>query len=227
MVISHKYKFIFIKTQKTAGTSIEVFLSDLCADEDILTPIFPHVEPHVARNYRGLWNPLPELLEKGVSAKSTLKDLFRQNKFYNHIPARKVRNRIPRSIWNSYYKFCVERNPWDKSISHFHRVNDRAGGGMSFEQYIAAGQFCLNYPKYTDAAGTLLVDRVIRYESLMQELGEVFGQLGVPFEGSLGVRAKSEHRKDRRHYRDIYTEDQRRVIEKAFAEEIEMHGYAF
>lgn len=55
----------------------------------------------------------------------------------------------------------------------------------------------------------------------------MFGQLGVPFEGSLGVRAKSEHRKDRRHYRDIYTEDQRRVIEKAFAEEIEMHGYAF
>lgn len=227
MVISHKYKFIFVKTQKTAGTSIEVFLSQLCADDDVLTPISPHVEPHVARNHEGIWNPLPELLDRGINSRSTIKDLLRRNKFYNHIPAREVRHRVSSNIWNEYFKFCVERNPWDKSISHYHRVNDRAGGGITFEQYISSGQFCLNYPKYTDSHGKLLVDRVIRYESLMDGLAQVFGELGVPFEGSLGVKAKSEHRKDRRHYREIYTNEQRRVIEAAFANEIEMHGYSF
>ncbi|MEL6382956.1 MAG: chondroitin 4-O-sulfotransferase, partial [Cyanobacteria bacterium J06626_18] len=30
MIISHEYKFIFLKTRKTAGTSIEIALSKFC-----------------------------------------------------------------------------------------------------------------------------------------------------------------------------------------------------
>ena len=39
MIISHKYKFIFLKTTKTAGTSVEISLSRFCGDDDIITPI--------------------------------------------------------------------------------------------------------------------------------------------------------------------------------------------
>jgi len=228
MIISHKYKFIFIKTAKTAGTSIEVFLSQCCGEEDIVTPIWPHVEPHRARNYEGFWNPLPEIVQnRGHGIRGTFKSLIQRKMYYNHIPASLARQRTPNKIWDSYFKFCVERNPWDKTLSHYHMVNARAGGGISFDEYIDKEHFCINFPIYTDTSGRLLVDKVVKYESLMNELGIVFKELGIPFDGSLGVRAKSEHRKDRRSYQDVFSDKQRDVIQSAFSREIEMHGYMF
>jgi len=39
MIISEKYKFIFIKSKKVAGTSVEVFLSNHVEDNAIVTPV--------------------------------------------------------------------------------------------------------------------------------------------------------------------------------------------
>lgn len=39
MIISHKHKFIFVKTKKTAGTSIETLLASICGEEDIIKEI--------------------------------------------------------------------------------------------------------------------------------------------------------------------------------------------
>jgi hypothetical protein len=228
MIISHKYKFIFIKTKKTAGTSIEIFLSQYCGEGDILTPIMPHEEPHVARNYKGIWNPIPEIIERrGRKTRSIMRKIRKKKKFYNHIPARLVKNRISKTVWNSYYKFCIERNPWDKTLSHYHMLNDRYGGNLTLDQYFDSGEFCLNYPLYTDQNNNVIVDRIIKYEQLSTELIEVFEKFGIPFSGKLGARAKSSHRKDRRPYQQIFTDKQKAVIDKVFFKEIEMHNYTF
>ena len=39
MIVSHRHRFIFLKTRKTAGTSIELFLFPHCGAEDIVTPL--------------------------------------------------------------------------------------------------------------------------------------------------------------------------------------------
>jgi hypothetical protein len=229
MILSHKYKFIFIKTAKTAGTSIEVFLSKHCGAQDIVTPIAPPVEGHQPRNYEGFINPIPEILERPGKVFSILRhSITNRDKFYNHMPAREVRNRVPADVWNSYFKFCVERNPWDKVLSHYHMHAAREGGSLSLDEYLARGRFPINYFRYTDRSGTkVIVDRVLRYENLLPELGEVFSKLNVPFDGTLGVAAKSEYRIDRRPYQEIFNDEQRKIVEQAFAKEIELHGYRF
>jgi len=229
MIISHNYKFIFIKTAKTAGTSIEVFLSKQCGPMDIVTPIGPSVEGHQPRNYLGFINPIPELIAEPRRLFRALRHAFTsREKFYNHMPASEVRNRVPAEVWNSYFKFCVERNPWDKVLSHYHMRVARQGGSLSLDEYLATGRFPVNYFRYTDPAGEkIIVDRVLRYENLMNDLAEVFAKLNIPFEGSLGIRAKSEYRTDRRPYWEIFNEEQRAIVERAFAKEIELHGYRF
>jgi hypothetical protein len=61
----------------------------------------------------------------------------------------------------------------------------------------------------------------------MDGLGRVFGKLGIPFNGTLGINAKSEHRKDRTPYQQVFNNAQKDLVAKAFAKEIEMHGYVF
>jgi hypothetical protein len=229
MILSHKYKFIFIKTAKTAGTSIEVFLSKHCGPEDIVTPIAPTVEGHQPRNYEGFINPVPEILERPGKLFSVLRHaITSRDKFYNHMPAREIKNRVPADVWNSYFKFCVERNPWDKVLSHYHMHAAREGGSLSLDEYLARGRFPINYFRYTNRSGTkIIVDRILRYENLVAELSEVFSQLKIPFGGTLGVTAKSGYRSDRRPYQEVFNDEQRKIVEKAFAKEIKLQGYRF
>lgn len=72
-----------------------------------------------------------------------------------------------------------------------------------------------------------MVDKVVKYESFIDDLTHVFDKLSIPFEGSLGVRARSEHSKDRRLYTEVYKHEQRTIIEKAFNKEIQMHDYTY
>jgi hypothetical protein len=229
MILSHKYKFIFIKTAKTAGTSIEVLLSRQCGLTDVTTPIEPPIEGHRARNYEGFINPIPEILERPGKFFSALQhSIASREKFYRHMPAFEIKDRVPADVWNGYFKFCVERNPWDKVLSHYHMHAAREGGSLSLDEYLARGRFPINYFRYTDRSGRkTIVNRILRFENLTAELSEVLAQLNIPFYGTLGVAAKSEYRTDRRPYQQVFNDDQRRVVEKAFAKEIELHGYRF
>jgi hypothetical protein len=240
MIISHRHRFIFIKTRKTAGTSVEVLRSRQCGPQDIVTPVKPAVSSHRPRNFRGIFPPprephppastLPSVPIAGGHCRGRMRyltDLVRLRKFYNHIPARVVRGRVSRAVFDSYFKFCIERNPWDKALSHFHMMKARAGGNLSLDAYLQNGPYCLNFPAYTDADGKLLVDRVLKYERLDEELGEVLEDLGMTYDGQVGVHAKGAYRTDRRHYSDVLNSGQRERIAKVFAPEIEMHGYEF
>lgn len=202
MIISHKYQFIFIKNGKTAGTSIEVFLSRLCASFDIVTPIYPTVESHFPRNYEG---------------------------FYNRMTSAEIRKKIEKKIWKNYFKFCVERNPWDKAISYYYMAKSRVDGNLSFDEFLSGCEFPINFPRYTEPGNSseIIVDKVIDFDNLVEGLGEVFRRLGLSFDGSLGVYAKSEYRTDRRPYQEVLTNSQARKIQEIFAMEIDLHGYHF
>lgn len=202
MIISHKYRFIFIKTRKTAGTSIEAYLSQFCSKEDILTPVIPPLDNHIARNW---------------------------GEYYNHIKASDVRDTLDTRIWDEYYKFCVERNPWDKTLSYYHMLNFRNGEALSLDDYFLSNDYCVDYLAYVEPQNKshIILDRVLKYESLMEELGAVFKHLGIPFTGELGVNAKSEYRSDRRHYEDVLSDEQAKSISNAFAHEISLFGYKY
>jgi len=55
----------------------------------------------------------------------------------------------------------------------------------------------------------------------------VFAELGIPFNGDLGARAKSGIRNSGQHYREVFDDRQADIVRRKFAREIELFGYAF
>ena len=226
MIISHKHKFIFIKTAKTAGTSIEQFLVKHCGSTDIITP--GHLDGEfTGKNFSCFFNPFPEMLEyKGKYIDRALKCFAKKKPYDEHMAARVLRCRIRPEIWDDYFKFCVERNPWDKTVSHFSMLQGLNDKKLTFDQYLEDAKFCLNHPLYTDSRGKVIVDSVIKYENLNEQLSNIFSKLGIPF-NSLNEKANAGFRKSKRNYQDYYDTNQREVIAKAFAKEIELFDYKF
>jgi hypothetical protein len=223
MIVSHKANFIFIKTRKTAGTSIEIALSRFCGEDDVITPISPNDE--IIRRLTGgkgpsnyEWRPT----QKSVVHVSPRVDKFR---FFNHMPAAAIRDEIGVVFWDSYYKFCFVRNPWDVVVSRYFFVY-RTDPRPPFAEALRCDRRLLdtNYPLYT-IDGRVAVDYCGRFERLTSDLHLIGMRLG--FGGALLPLpvAKANFRPRGQDYREYYNSADREIVRTRFAKEIEIFGY--
>ncbi|MGN2248979.1 sulfotransferase family 2 domain-containing protein [Frateuria edaphi] len=230
MIVSHKHKFIFLKTNKTAGTSIEIALSKFCGPDDIITPISP-VDEETRRSlgYRGAQNYLAPWYEYGLRdvAKLAFKGK-RKLRFYNHMTGREVREYIGRDAWNGYFKFCFERNPYDRLISHYYWCN-RSEPRPPMSSFIRTPRAMMlkhrGFDVYT-LGGKVAVDRICRFESIADELEEVRRIIGLPEPLQL-PHAKAKHRSDNRGYREVLGEEERSWVDQTFGDELRLLGYHY
>jgi hypothetical protein len=231
MIISHEHRFIFLKTRKTAGTSIEIALSRYCGDWDVITPIGPPKEEALRKELsgRGAQN------FRMPSSMHALKDgepfSARKTDYGNHMPARKVRAMIGPAIWDEYFKFCFERNPWDRAISQYYSDiwstrNERRPRPSLLEYLRSTANGRLSNFWIYSIHGDIAVDHVGLYENLNSELERITALLNLPGKLELS-RAKGHIREDRRHYREVMGREERSIIERACAREIAHFGYSF
>ncbi len=234
VIISHRHKFIFIKTGKTAGTSIEVALNAICGAEDVCTPLGkrlkdrssrPGEEALEPRNWQGFFWPAFGPDVPWDRTRREIKDALRRRKFFNHISADQVRRRVPRSVWDGYTKFCFERNPWDKTVSAFHWERKRLEVPQDFTDWIRVRKPPSHVERYS-VNGAIAMDFIGKFERLAEDFNDILRSIGVGEIPEL-PRTKTGFRPDEKHYRDFYTDETREIVAKACAREIKLFGYEF
>jgi hypothetical protein len=176
MIISHEHRFIFVKTRKTAGTSIEVMLAPLAGEDAVITPVAPPVAGHEPRHHDRPFNPLPEMLRRR-RVKPPLSDLRRHRTYFNHIDATRIRERLGAKRWNSYFKFCFERDPWEKVVSWYY-WSARAKDVPGFREFVLGDDLPTDWDRYS-IRGELAMDFVGRFEHLQEDLATVLAQVGI------------------------------------------------
>ena len=184
MILSHKHRFIFLKTRKTAGTSIEMGLCNFCGVEDIITQ--EGVKDEALRKTLGYIGPqnyeihlfkhrLAELMKIPVEGFATHK---------RHDPGWLVKKHIGKEIFDSYHKITAIRNPWDMAVSRFYfrrqLVGSEVNENTSFKEYLKiTPKRDLDNSRVYRINGKSVADTYIRFENLIDDWRNLLNKLNL------------------------------------------------
>lgn len=222
VLVSHKHKFIYLKTKKTAGTSVEAFFEKFCQPDP------DYQSQHAAREL---------ISEDGIIG-------CRQNgvgkEWRPHMSAGKVSKKVGESIWKSYFKFCVMRNPWDKMVSLYFFQKSQKKKLPDFKEWLIG--LAQKYEKHINLIekrgnpvdgeiytinGNFVCDSYIRFEKLQQDLQEVCQRLELEVNLDQLENYKSGVREAGKSYMDYYDDETQKVVSDMFVKEIEHFNYKF
>jgi len=257
MIISYRHRFIFLHCRKVAGSSIAASLANHLGPEDIqlggLVDAFdvgclPNrrawnslKDPRVALNFLARYasRPLSGLNKRHIvwclNGAQKLEFVSQLGPYPEHPHAEDVM-RFDKEAWNTFFKFCFVRNPYERVLSdYFWRRSMMGLGGMTFGQFLrrmyetqcgdkTVGWRFDNWPMYT-IGDKVAVDFIGRYESLERDWRDVLERLGVG--ASSATIPVAKRKADRYNYREWYGAEERWLVEELFCKELALFGYSF
>lgn len=225
MIVSHSRRFIFVKTRKTAGTSLQAALATICDEQDVVTRTGIVDGSYLARGYRGIVNPFPYWFAKPRIHRPlrTLRRLWEGERIFDHMHLGELYALSEARRWREYFKFCIERNPWDKVVSRYFWKYRGRPSRPDFESFVANDRLVSDYDMYS-LNGEVAVDYIGRYESLAESISEINRKLNcsIPMPGSVNSGTREV-----RDYRSMYSERSHDMVARHFAREIKLLGYRF
>ncbi len=231
MLVSHSHRFVFLKTYKTAGTSLYAMLRPFCMPpqdraEDTRAV---HISP---------W---------GIVARGAMKgsELYVPHNWHEHRGLGLLRTFLPNEF-HAYHKIAAVRHPYDKTVSAFFyglwnqrqmkpnkpRAEDFSHAHLTrrFSKYVmpvprsSAGQ---HDRKYFFCEGQFMVDSVIRYEHLHEDLQAMSERLnlGLDVRKELPLKKRVVEEELRQRYRQLITPEAKAAIDDYYGWYFEQFGY--
>lgn len=207
MIISNTHRYVFFAVPKTATHSVREALHQYSAEDDW--------EQQVLFGEQAI--PIPEI--------AAIK--------HGHVSVKELQAVLPAETWNSYFRFAIVRNPFDRFVStcaFLNRQNPRFKANPLLWMKMALGRPAfrariLVVPQSELLAasdGSLGVDYVGRYEALQPSMNAVFEKLGLPAI-DLAVRNASDHA----HYRQYYDDHLRDLVTEFYQADLHCFNYRF
>lgn len=217
MRISHRHRFLFLSYPRTASRSVRRVLDRF---SDI--------------------------------ASVNITRISQEHPFYHHMPAKEAKRIFAEADWDwfQYRRFCVVRNPFTRVVSLYHHhlsMRKRGAPGLApipkikalikyslkqtptFKEYVLSlnrqHRLALPLDEFILADDSShLVDDILRFEELPDELPRYLQQLGIQIAPEEIPRVGSSRI---RSYEEYYDEETRSFVEHLYQYEIDRFGYSF
>ncbi|MBV9570245.1 MAG: sulfotransferase family 2 domain-containing protein [Alphaproteobacteria bacterium] len=207
MIVSFQKNFVFIRTRKTASSTIETVLRQSLDSEDLF------VGKSTLRHPKGKDRARPQSNIETVAA---------------HMKAEDIAKLVPDSFWSGSFKFTSERHPYEKAVSlayyNFGKAQQSEGDFAEFlDMTVRRGNY-RSFDHYT-IDGKVVVNDFIRHETLESDLKRIADIIGVLVPDDLPQK-RTAFRADRRPAHEILTPEQKQQVYQRCREEFELLGYA-
>lgn len=202
MIISYQHRFIFVKTKKTAGSSIENYLFGYLGPKDICTG--------------SDWDGTPAL-----NAIDTKRPHARWDWIAENYPQE----------WQDFFSFAVIRNPWDVTVSAYFWFRAHSEHtGIPKEKYGSFNEWVQRYNLSSldpwpiiAQEDSPMVNRVLRYENLHSELSTI----PIPYQGEMLTTFKKSGCREGQGYREFFDDQSQEKVASCFDRMIKYFGYEF
>ena len=220
MILSHTHKFIYFKSRKTAGSSVQEALAIQCdLEKDIIAghaSSYAEVSTNVSFNIRNT------------------------KRFKAHILPLRFKKKLGRmyteNIWDRYYKIVNIRNPWDSVISvyfwhgrihwpEFLTIDHKEDFPKYLKERLRLGKFPDSNILFCFQDKEPIMDCYLRFENLEEDYKKLCERLGLEYKEL--PRFKDKIRVKKYHYRDLHNDWTRKIIAERFAHYISYFGYTF
>jgi hypothetical protein len=217
MLLSPKYRFLFVHIAKTGGTSVRAALEGLRWRDPWYYPMF-------------LCSRFSHLSGHRIATKLP-----------RHAKVVAAKELLPKEYFDSLFKFAFVRNPWDLQVSSFHHIRRERpqylGGHETFEdflrwkldperpyQYHIDTSITLQTDYLIDLDGSIVVDFIGRYERLHADFATVCDRIGLRAPALPHERQARDRKRD---YRTYYSDETAELVARRFARDIRMLDYRF
>lgn len=204
MIISHKHKFVFVKTKKSAGTSIQQALDQIAGPDDVILWNFNQ------QNAKPFNDPCHGSVAK--NGHQSLSEIFRL------CPECK-----------DYFVIIPERNCWDKVVSYFHFMHHGyykfpiEENARHFQRWVMIENPDIGLPNAKD----YLYDRpdfVIQYHRISEDWQRLQKHLQLTLPN---LPHRLGGKRPLVSYTLYYDKRSQEHVAKKFQREIDMYGYVF
>lgn len=218
MIISHKYKFIFIKTWETGGANFEIFMRPYLGIKDSITQIEVLNKHDREHNMQCSNIDISEHVTSYQLKKSAI----------HH-------NLISEEQWNTYYKFAFIRNPWELMVSKYYlmascpekysswNIRSMPPFNIWVKKHINLCPQWNSIRKNQYLYGAAGVDEVFKYEELYESITTILTKFKIASSynrpARVGLRTKN--------ISDIYSEKSIKKIEKMCSRIIKIGDYTY
>lgn len=205
MIISHKYKFIFIAIPKTATHAIRFALRN-------------HLGPND-------WEQV-ELYHQSRLPYSEF-----ENVKHGHITSLEAKFAIGEEIWNSYFKFSFVRNPFDRFVSYsffkhqsseFYSDNKLGIMKLLFKNPLLESDILFK-PQWSFVSNEFdenLVNFIGRFESLQSDFDEVCRRVRLP-----QIYLEKHNHSDHEYYKKYLDPELIDLISSFYKDDLEQFDY--